>query len=181
MRKGIMLIAVYVLSFVGPSTYEGEVSWVMKHSKLSKGTAQRIVHEAHKGEYPTLILAICKVESHFNPNAVSSAGAIGLGQIMPLWIPKLKEAKIVTSRGDLFDIATNIKATRFILRYLSEREKSLIRVLYRYYGKRDRQYVRKVLLAVGEIVYAREGRESYRNHLAAHCFANACKLLARTD
>ena len=181
MKKGIMLIAVYMFSFVGPSTYEGEVSWVLKHSKLSKGTAQRIVYEAHKGEYPTLILAICKVESHFDPSAVSSAGAIGLGQIMPLWIPKLKEAKIVTSRRDLFDIATNIKATRFILRYLSDREKSLVRVLYRYYGKRDRRYVRKVLLAVGEIVYARERRESYRNHFAAHSYTNACRLLASAD
>ena len=181
MKKGIMLIAVYMFSFVGPSTYEGEVSWVMKHSKLSRGTAQRIVYEAHKGEYPTLILAICKVESHFNPTAVSSAGAIGLGQIMPLWIPRLKEAKIVTSREDLFDIATNIRATRFILCYLSDREKNLVRVLYRYYGKRDKRYVRKVLLAVGEIVYAREGCESYRNYLAAHCFANTYRLLARTD
>lgn len=180
MKKGIVLLTICALSFTGPS-HEGEVSWVLKHSRLSRGVAQRIVREAYKGEYPTLILAICKVESHFDPFAVSSAGAIGLGQIMPLWIPKLKEAKIVTSRRDLFDIATNIKATRFILRYLSAREKSLVRVLYRYYGKRDRRYVRKVLLAIGEIVYARERRKSHRSHLAAYCYPNACNVLARTD
>lgn len=40
---------------------------------------------ARAGQDPNLVLSVMAVESGFNPDAVSSAGAEGLMQVMPLW------------------------------------------------------------------------------------------------
>lgn len=50
---------------------------------------------------PDLVLAIIEIESNFNVKAVSSAGAIGLMQVMPEW-------RELGLDGDLKDIDTNI-------------------------------------------------------------------------
>jgi hypothetical protein len=60
---------------------------------------------------PDLVLAIIAVESHFDPNVVSYAGAIGLMQIMPIW-----KKELVIDR-DLRDIDTSIKYGLDILAY----------------------------------------------------------------
>lgn len=68
---------------------------------------------------PCLISAICKVESGFDPNAVSSAGAIGLMQILPStgeWIAKILE---IEYKDDiLFDPSMNIRIGSYFLAYL---------------------------------------------------------------
>lgn len=143
-----------LLCFSVACAYGSEVDWVLKNSRLTRLQAQLVVQCAHREAYPTLILAICKVESHFDPCAVSSMGAIGLGQIMPAWVPELKRVGIIKTRGDLFDIEMNIRAVGYVLRKLFATEPDLVHVLYRYYGARSREYVWKVLLAVGEVVCA---------------------------
>jgi soluble lytic murein transglycosylase-like protein len=52
---------------------------------------------------PNLVKAIIRVESNFNPNAVSSAGAEGLMQLMPATFNSL-------SSGDILDPRTNVCA-----------------------------------------------------------------------
>lgn len=73
-----------------------------------------IVHEAKKnGLAPELLAAVIKAESKFRPNARSSAGAIGLMQLLPRtgrWMG-------VT---DLFDPQQNIVAGARYLKYLSD-------------------------------------------------------------
>lgn len=67
-----------------------------------------VVQEARKtaNVTPSVALAVAKIESGFRPHVVSSAGAIGVMQIMP----KTGRDVFGLSRTDLFDPAINIKA-----------------------------------------------------------------------
>ena len=144
-----------LLCFSVACAYGDEVDWVLKNSRLTRSQAWLVVQCAHQEAHPILILAICKVESHFDPYAVSPMGAIGLGQVMPTWVPELKRAGIIETRGDLFDIEMNIRAVGYILQKLFATEPDLVHVLYRYCGARSKEYVWRVLLAIGEIVCAK--------------------------
>lgn len=53
---------------------------------------------------PSLVFAVVNVESHFNKNAVSRAGAQGLMQLLPSTATELNE----NEPFDLFDAQTNI-------------------------------------------------------------------------
>lgn len=73
---------------------------------------------------PEIVYAVIKTESNFNPVAVSSAGAVGLMQIMPStfeWLCVLMNEKHDVSA--LYDPEINIRFGVFYLRYL-----------YDYYG-----------------------------------------------
>ncbi|RLI42692.1 hypothetical protein DRO59_03370 [Candidatus Bathyarchaeota archaeon] len=143
------------MCFSAACAYGNEVDWVLKHSRLTRSQAWLVVQCAYLEDWPELVLAICKVESHFNPYAVSTSGAVGLGQIMPVWVPELKEAGIIKSQKDLFDIEVNIRAVGYILQKLFTVESDLVHVLYRYYGARSRDYAWRVLLAIGEVMCAK--------------------------
>jgi len=67
-----------------------------------------VVQEAGKtaNVTPSVALAVAKIESGFRPHVVSSAGAIGVMQIMP----KTGRDVFGLSRTELFDPAINIKA-----------------------------------------------------------------------
>ena len=71
------------------------------------------------GVPPQIIYAVIKTESNFDPEAVSSAGAIGLMQIMPStfsWLTELMDEEHDISA--LRDPAINIQYGTFFLRYL---------------------------------------------------------------
>lgn len=92
----------------------------------------RIVHsEAHRAKLaPELVLSVIEVESRFDPYAVSSAGALGLMQIMPFWLDE-----IGVEGDNLFDIRTNLRFGCTILRYYLDIEKGqLAPALARYNG-----------------------------------------------
>ena len=63
-----------------------------------------------------LILALIKEESHFNPNIISPAGAIGLTQIMPSTAEMLTGK--VYANGELFNETLNIDAGTSYFKYL---------------------------------------------------------------
>ncbi len=95
--------------------------------------------EAHRpGEKrlpPGLILAIIDVESRFDRWAVSSAGAVGLMQIMPFWPQELG-----MERHQLVQIEANMRMGCAILRHYLEREKNdLGKALARYNGSVGRR------------------------------------------
>ena len=70
-----------------------------------------------------IVFAVIKTESNFDPNAISSAGAVGLMQIMPstfLWLNELLGEEHPVDA--LYDPEINIRYGTFFLSYL-----------YRYY------------------------------------------------
>ena len=61
---------------------------------------------------PGLVMAVIEIESRFDRWAVSSAGAVGLMQVMPFWPEKLG-----MHRYELVHVAPNIRMGCAILRF----------------------------------------------------------------
>ncbi len=105
-----------------------------------------------EGLSPALLKAIARVESAFDPQAVSPKGALGLMQLMP------ETARIVGVR-DPFDPQENVKGAARFLKYLLQEFGSLEEALAAYHAGPEvvkrygglppypetRRYVRSVL------------------------------------
>lgn len=84
---------------------------------------------------PGLVMAVIDVESRFNRWATSSAGAVGLMQVMPFW-PK----QLGMNNSQLVEIPHNIRMGCTILKYYLERERGdYSRALARYNGSLGRR------------------------------------------
>jgi soluble lytic murein transglycosylase-like protein len=84
---------------------------------------------------PGLVLAVMEVESAFDRWAVSSAGAVGLMQVMPFWPEDLG-----MKRHQLTQVEANIRMGCAILRFYMRREKNDIhKALARYNGSVGRR------------------------------------------
>ncbi|HET8791622.1 MAG TPA: transglycosylase SLT domain-containing protein [Modicisalibacter sp.] len=92
---------------------------------------QRIRQEARlAGLSPQVVLAVIQVESAFKADAVSSAGALGLMQVMPFW-----KNVIGRPEDDLLDPGLNLRYGCTILAHYLQRENGdLTRALARYNG-----------------------------------------------
>jgi soluble lytic murein transglycosylase-like protein len=95
--------------------------------------------EAHRpGELrlpPGLILAVIDVESRFDRWAVSSAGAVGLMQVMPFW-----PSELGMENHQLVQIEANMRMGCAILRHYLKREKNdWHKALARYNGSVGRR------------------------------------------
>ena len=93
---------------------------------------------------PEIVLALIEVESHFDPYAVSSAGAQGLMQVMPFW-----KKEIGRPDDNLIDTDTNLRYGCTILKHYLNREKGrLADALARYNGSYGQYwYSERVLVA----------------------------------
>ncbi|MDR1997197.1 MAG: lytic transglycosylase domain-containing protein [Candidatus Margulisbacteria bacterium] len=95
--------------------YDRMEAVIRRYNKdLSQSDANQIkmavnLYSKEKDIDPRLILALMARESGFNPNAVSSSGAIGLGQIMPFNYTELG----ISNPGD---INQNVKGTIYYLK-----------------------------------------------------------------
>lgn len=84
---------------------------------------------------PGLVMAVIMVESRFDRWAVSTAGAVGLMQVMPFWPEKLGMKRYELTRS-----AQNIRMGCAILRfYLQKERNSVTRALARYNGSLGRR------------------------------------------
>jgi soluble lytic murein transglycosylase-like protein len=85
---------------------------------------------------PGLLMALIDVESRFNRWAVSSAGAVGLMQIMPFWPNELG-----MKRSQLVSVPENIRMGTAILRHYLKRERNNVpKALARYNGSVGRRW-----------------------------------------
>ena len=83
---------------------------------------------------PELVLAVMDVESRFNRYAVSSAGAVGLMQVMPFW-----PSQLGMSNSQLIKVAENVRMGTTILGYYLRKERGdYQRALQRYNGSLGR-------------------------------------------
>jgi soluble lytic murein transglycosylase-like protein len=79
---------------------------------------------------PGLVMAVIAIESRFDRYAVSSAGAVGLMQVMPFWPEKLG-----MRRYELIHVAPNIRMGCAILRfYMGYEHNDVRKALARYNG-----------------------------------------------
>jgi hypothetical protein len=130
------------------------VGWVYsKSEKISIDTAKLIVEEVLKTERPLLILAMISTESEFVPSATSHKDAIGLMQIIWRFHGKaLVEAQLAKEKRDLYDISTSIQSGNFLMNgFLKQENGDLEKALHRYLGGKDGNYVRRILLNLGNL------------------------------
>ena len=109
-----------IITYNSPPSEHRYIHLVDKYSKL------------HNVD-PRLVLAVIRVESNFQPKAVSKMGATGLMQIMPTtyyWICE----KYNLPKRDLYDPSVNIQIGTLYLSMLMEQHKSVRRVLAAYNG-----------------------------------------------
>jgi soluble lytic murein transglycosylase-like protein len=84
---------------------------------------------------PGLVMSVIDIESRFNRWAVSSAGAVGLMQVMPFWPEQLG-----MRRYELVHVAPNIRMGCAILRfYLNYEHNDVRKALARYNGSVGRR------------------------------------------
>lgn len=130
------------------------MDWMRENSTMPEEVLSKIYHAAAETGNRDLILAICLVESNFDPQAKSHKGAIGLMGIMPgVWLEELKSQGIVSEREDLYKISSNIAAGAHVLAtYLSETN-DLRKALIKYVGGAS-AYAAKVFQAKKSIELA---------------------------
>jgi soluble lytic murein transglycosylase-like protein len=110
-------------------------------SRYVKNEAEReqILHHVHCEARrvdvpPELVLAVMDVESRFDRYAVSSAGAVGLMQVMPFWPRELG-----MGNEQLVRVADNVRMGTTILGYYLRKERgNYQRALQRYNGSLGR-------------------------------------------
>ncbi len=110
---------------------EPSVARFVKDEALRGELLQRVYMEARLARLPPeLVLAVIQVESAFRADAISSAGAVGLMQIMPFWIRELG-----LPADDLKDPGRNLRyGTTILAHYLAVERGDFTRALARYNG-----------------------------------------------
>ncbi|MGJ7456371.1 lytic transglycosylase domain-containing protein [Halomonas sp. RA08-2] len=110
---------------------EPSMARFVKDEALRGELLQRVFLEARLARLPPeMVLAVIQVESAFRADAISSAGAVGLMQIMPFWIRELG-----LPADDLKDPWRNLRyGTTILAHYLAVERGDFTRALARYNG-----------------------------------------------
>jgi len=130
---------------------------------IPKSTAKLIAEAttelAKKYNLPSsIIVGMMKVESNFNPSAVSARRARGLMQVRwNIWKKVLGEKLDMQEEFDLHNIKEGIEAGVVVFKHYLEKNKGDVsRALYDYVGK-NRSYVIKVYEIIGRFMLYDQG------------------------
>jgi len=117
------------------ATMEPRLKRYVKDTKERTQILEHVHCEAKRVDIPPeLVLAVMDVESRFDRYAVSSAGAIGLMQVMPFWPRQLG-----MTNDQLVRISDNVRMGTTILGYYLRKERGdYQRALQRYNGSLGR-------------------------------------------
>ncbi len=108
----LTLVANMCLSFIGKQIYPLKYEEYVEKYSLQYNVPASMVY------------AVIKTESDFDPNALSSAGAMGLMQMMPdtfLWLTSEEHLGEALSVEKVYDPETGIRYGVYYLRYLYEK------------------------------------------------------------
>ncbi len=159
-NAGYLLSAHQRVSDFREATRRAVIKWMEENSHMPQQVLSSVYGAALKSVNPDLVLAICLVESNFNPRAESDKGAVGLMGVVPdVWLDELKEHGIVRAREDLYSISDNIASGGYVLERYIAASGNLREALLRYSGG-DSEYAGKVMRAFGKISMARRQDES---------------------
>ena len=129
MLVGIVVVACVLLA-VTPTTLARRTLYPVSHARDIQASAER------HGVDPLLIAAAIKCESGWDENAQSSAGALGLMQVMPQTSSELARMGLVDSNAydpsNLLDPATNIEYGTAYLAFLQKNLSSTDEVIAAY-------------------------------------------------
>jgi len=141
-----------IITFIGLTIFFLSAHFVTAASATSRFEIKQIIQqEAAKSNVPiSLALAVAKVESDFNPRALSSAGARGVMQIMPA----TSQHEFGVSPKRLWDARLNIRlGVQFLEQLHNQYDGRWDLALSHYNGgtvkgstphKRTRKYIKKV-------------------------------------
>lgn len=101
----------------------------------------RYTSEEHRLNFLSVIMGIIRVESGFNPDAVSGKDARGLMQVhWPTW------KRYFSSQEDVHDIHRNLSVgTAILTGYMAASRNDLRAALFKYLGAKDDGYANKVI------------------------------------
>jgi hypothetical protein len=101
----------------------------------------RFTSEEHRLNFLSVLMGIVRVESGFDPSAISNKNARGLMQVhWPTW------KRYFSSPEEAHDLRRNLTVGTGILRlYMRRSNNDLRQALYRYLGVRDDRYADKVI------------------------------------
>lgn len=127
-----VLVALAALAFLaarGPEWFQKQYHPLTYESEIEASALRHRIN-------PYLISAVINAESGFDPRTTSSAGAVGLMQLMPATAKDLLERGLVSASAvegkDLSDPAANIEYGTAYLRYLVDRYHEVETVLAAY-------------------------------------------------